>query len=249
MSLRVVIPARYESTRLPRKPLVDIGGKPMILHVVDRVRAALPDVQVTVATDNQIIVDELKAEVDVLLTSAEHQSGSDRIAEVASLRGWADSDAVINVQCDEPLIPEKLLAELSSLILANDVEMATACTAFERVEDLAIPQMVKVVLDQDDFALYFSRASIPFDRDGVDARLRLMNSFRHVGIYAYTVGALRKICASPQSALEQIEKLEQLRALHLGVRIKVMKWNEDLPHGVDTADDLDRVRGIVEGRI
>jgi len=250
VAFRVVIPARYGATRLPGKPLLDIAGKPMVVRVVE---AALRSTaaEVCVATDDERVRDAVAAAgYDVCMTRPEHESGTARLAEVAQRRGWQDDDMVVNVQGDEPLIEAALIDGVAG-ILARDHEvlMATAAHRIAAAADLFNPNVVKVVCDSAGRALYFSRAPIPFARDAFAAdRGRLpadLGALRHIGIYAYRAGFLRRFASLPPSPVEKIEALEQLRALWHGYAIRVMVAAAAPPAGVDTPEDLARVRQAV----
>jgi 3-deoxy-manno-octulosonate cytidylyltransferase (CMP-KDO synthetase) len=251
MSFRVVIPARYASTRLPGKPLLEIAGRTMIQRVVDRA-AASAAAEVLVATDDRRIADAVsdprggKAPI-AILTDPALPSGTDRAAAVAEIRGWADDTIVVNVQGDEPFLPPPLINQVADL-LGTDASagIATLAAPIERLEEFLDPNVVKVVTAQDGAALYFSRAPIPWHRDGADAGLAAQAQFRgaarHVGIYAYRVGTLRWLTRLPPSELEEIEKLEQLRALQTGIRIVVGRCVERPAPGIDTPMDLEIAR-------
>jgi 3-deoxy-manno-octulosonate cytidylyltransferase (CMP-KDO synthetase) len=236
-----VIPARYASERLPGKPLVDIGGKPMIVWVHElAVRSGAA--QVIVATDDERIVAACRTVgAAVELTAAGHRSGTDRIAELAARFAWTDGQIVVNVQGDEPLLPPVLIDQVAGLLADNPAaDIATLTTAVRDPRELDDPNVVKVITDRSGYALYFSRAAIPFARDG-----RSPNAGqRHVGLYAYRVRSLRTLAASAPCDLELTEKLEQLRALWLGQRIVVAVAAEAPAHGVDTERDLADVRRI-----
>ena len=244
MTFRVCIPARYASTRLPGKALLDLKGRPLIAHVVDRARKSDAD-EVIVATDDEriaIVCREL--DVDVAMTSNNHASGTDRIAQVASERGWHADDIVINLQGDEPLVPPSVVQQVADALLAGDAPMATLCSPVTSAEEFCDPNVVKVVSDDSGAALYFSRAMIPFVRDGgPDAALPV--AMRHIGIYGYRVWALKRLAATPACELESLEKLEQLRALWLGMRIEVRVAVAATGPGVDTAEDLKRVEALL----
>lgn len=243
---RVVIPARFASTRLPGKALVAIGGKPMIQWVYERARSS-GAAEVLIATDDARIAAAGKAFGAVVeMTAASHQSGTDRIAEVARARGWGASDIVVNVQGDEPLMPPALIDQVAGLLLANsDAGMATLAAPLTRLEELLDPNVVKVVADASGRALYFSRAPIPWHRDGAPAGLASQRSFagarRHIGIYAYRVSALLRLAGLAPTPLEQTEKLEQLRALENGIEIRVAEAAQLPGPDVNTPDDLERV--------
>jgi len=245
MSFTVIIPARLASTRLPGKPLADLGGKPMVVRVAER--AALSGAsQVIVATDHADILAACRAHgVAAHLTRNDHPSGTDRIAEVAAAIGLAPDAVVVNVQGDEPLIDPALVAATAALITA-DVPMATAAHPITVAADVFNPNVVKVVLDARGRALYFSRAAIPWHRDGFarsTAELPAgLQPLRHIGLYAYSQAFLQAYPALPVSPLEQIEALEQLRVLWNGYPIAVHLAGEAPAAGVDTPEDLARVR-------
>jgi 3-deoxy-manno-octulosonate cytidylyltransferase (CMP-KDO synthetase) len=235
---RVVIPARYASTRLPGKALIDIAGKPMIQWVHERARASRAS-DVLIATDDTRIAEAARRfGAPVEMTSPTHQSGTDRIAEVARAKRWKDSDVIVNVQGDEPLMPHALIDQVAGLLLDHSgAGMATLAAPLARLEDLLDPNIVKVVADGQGRALYFSRAPIPWDRDN---RQSFAGARRHIGIYAYRVDALLKLAALPPTPLEQLEKLEQLRALENGIGIRVADAVEKPGADVNTAEDLAR---------
>ncbi|NLG76931.1 MAG: 3-deoxy-manno-octulosonate cytidylyltransferase [Xanthomonadaceae bacterium] len=247
MSYKVVIPARYASARLPGKPLLDIAGRAMIEWVIDAASKARAE-EVLVATDDARIAERVG--VRAVMTQATHQSGTDRIAEVARLRGWSDETIVVNVQGDEPQLPPRLVDQVAAL-LENDraADVATLCTPIANLREFLDPSAVKVVMATGGAALYFSRAPIPFDRDGasqgVASQRRFSGAYRHLGVYAYRVSALERLSALPPSELERIEKLEQLRALQAGMRIVVAVAEAPPPAGVDTPEDLERVRAAL----
>jgi 3-deoxy-manno-octulosonate cytidylyltransferase (CMP-KDO synthetase) len=246
----VVVPARYASTRLPAKPLADIAGKPMVVRVLERA-ARSGAAGVWAATDH----DEVYAAVrghghQAVMTSPDCASGTDRLAEVASRMGWADDTVVVNVQGDEPLIDPGLIHATAQAIFDHaDASMATVCHPIHDVNEAFNPNVVKVVADKSGYALYFSRAPIPWARDawtGVQASaipegLPLM---RHVGLYAYRVGFLKAYPGLERPALEAFESLEQLRALWHGHRIAVTVSDQPIPPGVDTPEDLETVRRL-----
>jgi len=245
MSFTVIIPARLASTRLPNKPLADLGGKPMVVRVAER--AALSGAQrVVVATDHDDVLAACHAHrVEARMTRSDHPSGTDRIAEVAAALALTPEAVVVNVQGDEPLIDPQLIAATARLIDAN-VPMATAAHPIDDIADAFNPNVVKVVLDRNGRALYFSRATIPWHRDAFAAsRERLPAGYRplrHIGLYAYGNRFLQAYPALPVSPLEQIEALEQLRVLWHGRPIAVHVTAGAPPAGVDTPEDLARVR-------
>jgi 3-deoxy-manno-octulosonate cytidylyltransferase (CMP-KDO synthetase) len=250
MSFRVVIPARYGATRLPGKPLLDIAGKPMIQHVYERAMESGAS-QVIIATDNTLIETAVKGfGGDVCLTSASHQSGTDRLAEVAEKRGFNADDITVNLQGDEPLMPAVVIRQVAdNLARCREASMSTVCAKIDTAAELFDPHAVKVVKDKNDFALYFSRASIPWDRDAFASTTEVLpeNSvhFRHIGIYAYRTGFLKEYTQWPASPLETMESLEQLRALWNGHRIHVAEALEVPLAGVDTEKDLNVVRAYL----
>jgi 3-deoxy-manno-octulosonate cytidylyltransferase (CMP-KDO synthetase) len=243
---QVVIPARHGASRLPGKPLVDIGGKPLIAHVWERARQSQATA-VLVATDDERILAACKdIGAEAMLTSAQHPSGTDRIGEVMRARGWAADTIVVNLQGDEPCVPPCLLDQVAAALARNpDIGMATLSAPIEEAETLKDPHVVKVVTDAEGVALYFSRAPIPWHRDahlGARASLSTTVGFRrHIGIYAYRVRFLERFLSWAPAPLEQIEALEQLRALWHGERILVEDASAPLGPGVDTRDDIDAV--------
>ncbi len=249
MSFTVIIPARYASSRLPGKPLAMIGSKPMIQRVYERAMQAGAKT-VIVATDDQRIVDVVaQFGGRALLTSAEHQSGTERLAEVIEQLGLADDEVVVNVQGDEPFIPPSIIGQVAGNLAAqNDAGMATLAVPMTELDDVLSPHAVKVVTDKQGYALYFSRAAIPYERDGLsEKRLgALANYQRHIGIYAYRAGFIRRYITWPASPLEQIESLEQLRVLWHGDKIHVAQACEQPPAGVDTPADLVRAIQAVD---
>lgn len=246
---RVVIPARMASSRLPGKPLVDIGGRPMVVRVAEQGQRSGAS-EVWVATDDERIFDAAReAGLDAMLTRADHPSGTDRLAEVALARGWEDDAIIVNVQGDEPLIEPALIGEVAAALAADEAAaMATVAHPIARAESLFDPNVVKVVLDAHDRALYFSRAPIPWARDAFAGSRSVVPEglpvLHHVGLYAYRAGFLKRYAALAPSPLEQWEALEQLRVLWHGDRIAVRVIKTAPAPGVDTAADLERVRRI-----
>ncbi|MEP5765569.1 MAG: 3-deoxy-manno-octulosonate cytidylyltransferase [Halieaceae bacterium] len=251
MGYTVVIPSRYASTRLPGKPLLEIAGKPMVQHVHERALESSAE-RVVVATDDERIAAAVEGFGGaVVMTSPDHVSGTDRIEEVCRTLGLSDSDIVVNVQGDEPLIPAAVIDQVAeNLALHATAGIATLCEAVASDSDYLNPNVVKVVSDSEGYALYFSRAPIPWDRDGfaggdevaVPAMAR-----RHLGIYAYRVSLLRQFVNWAPAPLELLESLEQLRALANGSRIHVADSVMAVPPGVDTQADLDAVRALLNG--
>jgi 3-deoxy-manno-octulosonate cytidylyltransferase (CMP-KDO synthetase) len=250
-----VIPARFQSSRLPGKPLIEIAGRPMIVHVCERARAARQVERVIVATDDARVVAAVRAAgFEAVLTRAEHQSGSDRLAEVAAT---LDADVIVNVQGDEPLIaPRTIERAIEALDADRDAVVATTCEPIETAAYVLSPDVVKVVTDERGYALYFSRSPIPYPREAtrrfgslaaaLEVEPALLAQFRkHTGLYVYRREFLLRYAARPASALEQTESLEQLRILESGARIRVVEVDEP-SIGVDTPADLARVRAIME---
>ena len=247
---KVVIPARYGSTRLPGKPLLTIAGKPMIAHVCQRALEANAE-EVVVATDDQRIFDSVtKLGLKVALTDANHQSGTERINEVASLMGWSDDVIVVNLQGDEPLIPPEYIKEVAhALGNQNKAGIATLAAKIKDNTEIFNTNTVKVVLDKAGYAMYFSRAAIPWNRQTFSADSGELSDslphLRHIGMYAYTVGFLKRYCSWQPSALESIESLEQLRILWQGESILVKTVEVTPEAGVDTQKDLERVEAAM----
>ena len=245
-----IIPSRFGSSRFPGKPLALLAGKPLVAWVVEAVKKAKSLDEVFVATDDERIVKAVEQYGGVaVMTPSELPSGTDRIACAARNRfggDFGDDDILVNIQGDEPLIDPKLIDELVAKLTGSDVEMATAVTPIKSAADLAAKTVVKVVLDREDRALYFSRAAIPCDRDNVPNFQTSQTSLyvRHLGIYAYRGGFLKRYIAEPPCALEKTEKLEQLRALWMGAKIAVVK-TADEGVGVDTPEDAKRVEKIL----
>jgi len=245
----VVIPARYASTRLHGKALVDIAGQPMVVHVAQRAQQS-GAAEVWIATDDTRIASAAQAHgCQAVITRADHVSGTDRIAEVAALRGWPDERIVVNVQGDEPRISPTLIRDVAAVLQRQPgASMSTACHPLHDAGDLFDPNVVKVVLDHNGDALYFSRATIPWARDAFAAdRSRVPDGlpvYRHIGIYGYRCGFLRRYPAMAAPAIERFEALEQLRALWHGHRIAVSVTNDAPEAGVDTPADLERVRQL-----
>jgi 3-deoxy-manno-octulosonate cytidylyltransferase (CMP-KDO synthetase) len=248
---RVVIPARYASARLPGKALLSIGGKPMIQWVYERACASQAH-EVLIATDDLLIVSAAHSfGAEAVMTAATHESGTDRIAEVARLQGWAGSDIVVNVQGDEPVIPPALIDQVAALLKSNPgAQIATLATPITSISEFMDPNAVKVVTDAEGRALYFSRAPIPWERDAAAAGIVSQTSFagarRHVGIYGYRVSGLLRMASLKRTALEQHEKLEQLRALENGLEIRVADSVEQPGPDVNTAADFERVSALLQ---
>ena len=247
MKFVVVIPARYASARLPGKPLADIAGRPMVVHVADRARESGAQ-EVIVATDDGRIQEAVaKHGHDVMMTRSDHASGTDRIAEIAAARAWPDDLIVVNVQGDEPRIPAHLVRSVADQLGKHrDAQIATACHRIHSAAEMFDPNAVKVVLDKDGYAAYFSRAPIPYARDAFNAdRTRLPEGlpvYRHLGLYAYRCSFLRIYSTLAPTAIERFESLEQLRALWHGYRISVAVTDQAPDPGVDTPEDLEKMR-------
>lgn len=249
MKFTVIIPARYASSRLPRKPLLDIAGKPMIQHVWEKAQQAGAN-RVIIATDHLEIEAVAKGfGAEVCLTSDKHNSGTERLAEVVEKMAMADDEIIVNVQGDEPLIPPEIVAQVAENLDRHQVNMATLGVKLTTKEELFNPNVVKTLTDKDGMALYFSRAPIPFARDHFaecdDDFVQSRNYIRHIGIYAYRAGFIKQYVAWQATDLEQLESLEQLRALWYGEKIHLAIAKKAPQVGVDTAEDLERVRKIL----
>ena len=250
MSVRfhVLIPARYASTRLPGKPLLDVAGHPLIERVW-RQACASGAASVIIATDDERIRSAARGfGADVVMTRAEHASGTDRIAEVVRVRGLEAAEIVVNVQGDEPLIPPSLIAAVAGALAAHpDCGISTAAAPIADLEEFLDPGAVKALRAADGSALYFSRAPVPWPRDQAPSGrpAALTHAWRHIGIYAYRVESLLEFAGWTPSTLESIEKLEQLRALENGMRIHMLALDSAPPAGVDSPEDLERVRALL----
>ena len=251
MQFKVVIPARYASTRLPGKPLADIHGKPMVVRVVELALASGAD-DVWVATDHSEVADAVQTRgYNALMTSSDHASGTDRIAEVVQTLHWPDDTIVVNVQGDEPLLDPRLIADVAeSLSSHGTASMATACHAIHDIASMFNQNVVKVVIDRMGYAMYFSRAPIPYARDAFqNAPTRLppdLPVYRHIGIYAYRAAFLKTYQQLSPAPVEQCEALEQLRALWHGHKIAVAITDLAPAAGVDTPQDLAKVRALLK---
>jgi 3-deoxy-manno-octulosonate cytidylyltransferase (CMP-KDO synthetase) len=251
LDFHVIIPARYASTRLPGKPLRLIAGKPMLQHVYERASGSGAE-SIVVATDDERIARVAEGfGAYVCMTSAQHRSGTERLAEVLECLSISDEEIVVNLQGDEPLMPPVLLSQVASdLDTHGEAVIATLWTPITRIHELFNPHVVKVVVDRQGYALYFSRAPIPWDRTAfpvTDGMLPAGHAHcRHLGLYAYRVGFLKEFVRMPVCRLEEIEALEQLRVLFSGQKIFVAEAVEDCPPGVDTEDDLARVAAVLE---
>ncbi|QUJ66270.1 3-deoxy-manno-octulosonate cytidylyltransferase [Photobacterium sp. GJ3] len=248
MAFTVIIPARYQSSRLPGKPLADIAGKPMIQWVYEQACKAGAS-QVIVATDDQRIADAVKAfGGEVCMTRTDHESGTERLAEVVEQYQLAADEIVVNVQGDEPMIPPSIIRQVADNLARSDAPMATLAVEIDHADEVFNPNAVKVVTDKNGYALYFSRASIPWDRDNFAKRPQEIhqNLLRHIGIYAYRAGFINTYIHWEPSTLEKIESLEQLRVLWHGEKIHVDVAIDPPPAGVDTPEDLEKVRLLIQ---
>lgn len=236
----IVIPARYASTRFPGKPLIEINGLSMLQHVYHVAEKSSAS-SIVIATDDQRIFEAAEKFCDqVLMTSAQHPSGTDRLAQVCQLKNWADDEIVVNLQGDEPLTPVALLHQVAENLKNNGAaSIATLTTPITSYTELQDPNIVKLVTDNLGYALYFSRSAIPFSRDNMQALLSLHQ--RHLGIYAYRVGFLNAYAKMPACELEKIEKLEQLRAMFNGYKIHCQQASQLPGPGIDTPEDLQKI--------
>ena len=246
----IVIPARYGSTRLPGKALLDIAGHPMVWWVWQRALASSA-ASVVVATDHEDIASVMReCGADVAMTKSSHPSGTDRLAEVVDQRGWSDDEIVVNLQGDEPLMPVENLEQVARELGENPAaSIATLAETITDVKAFHDPSVVKVVASAAGNAMYFSRAPIPYPRDiadtALEAKILELGLMRHVGLYAYRCGFLRAYVTWEQAPMERVEALEQLRALHHGAQIRVSESAQPVPAGVDTQKDLDHVRRLL----
>ncbi|PIJ51327.1 3-deoxy-manno-octulosonate cytidylyltransferase [Erwinia sp. OLTSP20] len=248
MSFVAVVPARFASTRLPGKPLVDIHGKPMIVHVMERAQASGAS-RVIVATDHPEVASAITAAGgEVCMTRADHHSGTERIAEVVERYQFPDDTIIVNVQGDEPLIPPVIIRQVAENLRRSGVGMATLAVPVTDAEEAFNPNAVKVVRDAQGFALYFSRAPIPWERERFSQTKETIGDhfLRHIGIYAYQAGFIRRYVSWAPGPLEQIELLEQLRVLWYGEKIHVDVAQAIPSVGVDTPEDLQRVRAVMQ---
>ncbi|MEY8767303.1 3-deoxy-manno-octulosonate cytidylyltransferase [Francisella philomiragia] len=247
-NIHVVIPARLKSTRLPGKMLADIAGKPMIQRVYEQV-AKSKFKSIIIATDSQEIKEVAENfGAKVILTRNDHESGTDRIAEAVTKLGFADEDIVVNVQGDEPLIPIENIEQAAQLLIEKpEAVVSTLCERITEAEDIYNPNNVKVVFDKNNYALYFSRASIPFERGfSENHQVNISEFFRHIGIYTYRVSFLKHYSELAISPIEKYEALEQLRVLYNGYKIAVEQSAKPTPAGVDTLQDLEKVRKLFD---
>ena len=247
----VAIPARYAASRLPGKPLRPLGDRPLVWHVAQRALVAGAR-EVWIAVDDARILEALDGEgVRAAMTSPAHASGPDRLAELAEIAGWPDETLVVNLQGDEPFAPAAGIRAVAALLARSGCEMATLAAPIDDPVMLFDPNTVKGVADAHGHAMYFSRAPVPWDRDAFPARTDSLHGggwLRHIGIYAYRAGFLRRFAAMPSGRLEQVEKLEQLRAMEAGFRIAVATTPEAFPPGVDTPEDLARAQAFLQAQ-
>ena len=244
----IVIPARFASSRLAGKPLLEIHGRAMILRVVDHAKKVQGFDDLCVATDDLRIAEVCRAEgIDVVMTDPQHPSGTDRLSEVAQIKGWDAQDIVVNVQGDEPLLPAQLVQQVADLLVEKPYcSMSTLCEPIHHLDEFQRDSIVKVVMSKFNEALYFSRSPIPYDRDGAKQAVATLHqqAFRHLGLYAYRVNLLQDYVTWEMGQLEQLESLEQLRVLENGHRIAINIAAVNLPPGVDTQADLDRLNAM-----
>jgi len=243
-AFHIVIPARYASSRFPGKPLVEINGKTMLQHVYDVAKKSSAS-SIIIATDDQRIMDAAQIFCDqVLMTSDQHHSGTDRLAQVSQIKQWTDDEIVVNLQGDEPLTPVALLQQVANNLHCNQAaSIATLSTPLLNIKEMDDPDIVKLVTDADGYALYFSRASIPFQRDGEERTIS--HCHRHLGIYAYRVSFLNAYSQMPQCELEMTEKLEQLRAMYHGHKIHAQQAIKLPGPGIDTPEDLEKIVSLL----
>lgn len=245
----VVIPARYASERLPGKPLRRIAGKFLLQHVFERA-AESAATDVIVATDDHRIKEAAEAfGATVCMTGSTHRSGTERLEEVTRVQDWAGDLVVVNLQGDEPLMPPELINQCAALLQPTTVAMATLASPIRSAADFNDPNIVKVIVDGNDDAIYFSRAAIPYSRSPHTGELAMRTALHHHGIYAYRAGVLQQIVAAPGSPLEECEQLEQLRALQMGIRIRVGRPVRRPGPGVDTEADVAKVERLLESRL
>ncbi|MGI9251716.1 MAG: 3-deoxy-manno-octulosonate cytidylyltransferase [Pseudohongiellaceae bacterium] len=257
MPFSVIIPARYAATRLPGKPLADICGKPMLQHTYEQARASAAQAVIIATDDSRIQAAAESFGAEVCMTSSSHRSGTERIQEVAARLQLAETDVVVNVQADEPMLPPQAINQVAANLATNsEAGIATLCEPVGSEDEMHDANVVKVVMNEAGYALYFSRATIPWRAsvpvksaksvtDTRTATAATDNCFRHVGIYAYRVAVLNRFVAWPVAQLETQEKLEQLRALYNGVPIHVAVADSRIPTGVDTDKDLELVRSLM----
>lgn len=244
--IKIVIPARYDSLRLPGKPLLLLKDKPIFWHVVQRALGAGVNIfDIVLATDNCLIEDAAKKlNIPVVMTSSSHSSGTDRVNEVANLLDWSDETVIINIQGDEPLVPSQLILSIIEFTqLNNNFDITTLVAPVKTLDEFNNPNIVKAVVAKNNQALYFSRSKVPFNREEVT---NFSLAKRHIGIYGYKKSNLAKFCQYPESPLESYEKLEQLRAIDNGMKIGALETLTQPAHGIDTMDDYLSIKKIME---
>lgn len=253
MQFHIIIPARYASTRLPGKPLRQLAGKSILQHVYEQANKSLAK-SVIIATDDERIKQAADAfGADVCMTSTEHTSGTERLAEVIDIKEFAEDDIILNLQGDEPMMPPACLDQVASLLVDNaECKMASLCEPVTTVEDLFDPNVVKVVLDKNRHAIYFSRAPLPWHRDDFAGNAKVLPSdkdlyYRHIGLYAYRAGFIKTYLTLAASPIEKAESLEQLRVLWHGYKIAMDIARESPGPGIDTEDDLQKVEAMISG--
>lgn len=249
---KVVIPARYAASRLPAKPLLDLGGKPMVVRVAENAAKSGAE-EILIATDHPAILEAAAQHgFDAVITAENHASGTDRIAEVAARRNWSPETLAVNVQGDEPLLPPEMIRAVANALHTSGADMATLAHPLTEAADFFNPNTVKVASDKNGDALYFSRAPIPYARDAfLKSRDALPPNFparRHIGLYAYRAAFLHAYTRLERAPLEAFESLEQLRALWHGYRIHVLDVDQPLPPGVDTPEEAKRMQELFAGR-
>ena len=244
MTFNVVIPARYESTRLPGKPLLEIAGIPMVIRTAIRSRESGAKVVIIATDDERIMEAAQRYGFDALMTDKNHLSGTDRVLDVANQKDWPRDEIIINVQGDEPLIDPELIKLLADTLQEIDVNYVSACSSFENFDDYLNPNNVKVLRDKDKFALDFYRNPLVKSKEHWNSK----KQFHHIGIYGYTKKLLDDFCILPISKLEKILKLEQLRALENNISLKVINYESKIHRGIDTPEDLSQIRKYLEGK-
>ncbi|ENR5393548.1 3-deoxy-manno-octulosonate cytidylyltransferase [Providencia rettgeri] len=244
--IKIVIPARYGSSRLEGKPMLEISNKPIFWHVHKRcIEAGFSKNDIYLATDDDRIYQKsLSLNLNTVMTSSQHESGTDRIYEVSRIKGWEPQDIVINVQGDEPMISPTLIRQLAEFsAFRTEFDITTAVVSIDSFSDFENPNVVKAVVGLHNRALYFTRSAAPYKRDTPTA---IDLAFKHIGIYAYTVQSLSKFCSFDEAPLEAYEKLEQLRALSNGLSIGALYYDGEVAHGVDTLSDYQKVKNRME---
>ena len=245
MTFKVVIPARYHSSRLPGKPLVEIAGVPMVIHVARKAKLSGASEIIIATDDDRIVKTSEEHGFRSIMTNPNHISGTDRIEEVINKANWDSETIIINLQGDEPLIDPLLINQVSDGMIKDKIDYASAASLFLSYDDFSNPNNVKVVLDHNDYAVYFSRSMIPYQKDLQEKTLPKF-VYHHIGIYGYTAEFLRKFCNLSTSNLELTERLEQLRAIENNLKIKIFKYQGTHSIGVDTEEDLKKIKKILD---